>query len=487
MVVARLFYTLTAFKAPADGFNLTHVQTWYIPGTWLNSKIKVQIYAGSTDVYKAKLIHSQVYEYSITEPNKLGELLTIQLDKNIIFYPNETFFVVYGFEAGAPYPQGVITVSPIVKERYYYSNESGKWNDIAAVGPPLESYGWITRALEEKYESAVWVSLDSAPTDTIAAGATGNVSFNFNAGYANPGDNYADLIVTSNDPIHPKKIVKLLLQLNQGPQFEVANTALALNENEVLNFQVAASDKEGDSFTMAMTSSQPFVTGTLSGNTMNVACAPTFNDAGAYTITVEATDAFGNKSIASVMLTVKNVNRAPVVINPIGSGGMASYDMPTISLPTVIADPDGEKLTYTVTSSNESVVKLFMADDALIMTAKTAGTTTLTITGIDPGGLSATHSFSYTLWPTGVEENAADNIRLYPNPTKGDVTLFIAQPLKSGTVVRVTNLVGAVLSETTLQGESNQVKLDLSGLVNGLYFVKVENDNYVKTLQVVKE
>ena len=479
-------YTATAFQAPADGFNLTHVQTWYVSEAWLNSKIKVEIYAGSSNIFNAKLVYSQTYEYNIPSQIAGGEMLTIPLDKNILFYPNESFFVVFGYESGAGHAQGVVKMPEIVKNRYYYASDGAYWNDITdAAG--LQSYGWVVRALEEKYESAAWVSLNSATVDTIAAGTTRDVMLNFKAAYAKPGDNFANLVVTSNDPLHTKKIVTLLLKQNQGPKFEVEKTALTVNENETLSFQATASDLEGDNFTMSMASNPTFVTGTLTNHTMNITCSPTFSDAGVYTITVEATDEYGNKSEASVMLTVKDMNRAPVVINPVGSGGMASYDMPNISLPTIIADPDGDKLTYTVTASDPSVVKLFMADDALIMTAKAAGTTTLTITGTDPSGLSATHSFAYTVWKTGVDENLTDNASLYPNPTKGDVTLFTAQTLKSGSIIRVTNLVGTVLSETTLQGESNQVKLDMSGLVNGVYLVKIDSEGFVKTLQVVKE
>lgn len=480
------FYSATALQAPADGFNLTHVQTWYVPESWLNSRITVQIYAGSSDINMATLVQSMTYDYSITNPSTTGALLTIPLDKNIVLYPNEYFFVVFGYELGAGHAQGVVTMPQITKNRYLYSDGSGTWYDITDGGSALESYGWIVRALEETYKSAVWVTLESASADTIGAGETGNVSLNFNAANANPGDNYADLVVTSNDPLHSKKIVKLLLEVNQGPKFNIDNTALSVNENDTISFQVAATDVEGDSFTMAMGSNPSFVKGTLVGDTMNITCTPTFDDAGIYNITVEGTDSFGNKSEASIMLTVKNVNRAPVVIDSIGNGGMASYDMPVISLPSIIADPDGDKLTYVVTASNDSVVKLFMSDDALILTALNPGTATLTITGTDPGGLSCSYSFDYTLWPTGIQENSVDNIRLFPNPTKGDITVFLAQPLKSGSVVKVTNLTGSILSETTLLGDSNQIKLDISNLVNGVYLVKIESDTFAKTLQVVK-
>ncbi len=480
------FYTLTAFQAPVDGFNLSHVQTWYVPGEWLNSKIKVQIYAGSSDIYKAQLIHSQTYSYTILETNAAGEMLTIALDQNLKLYPNENFFVVFGYESGATYPQGVLTMPTVTKNRYLYSNGTGAWNDIVDAGSQLQSFGWIVRALEEKFENSAWVSLSSATADTIEAGASGEVYLDFTALPAKQGDNYANLTIISNDPLYPKKNVTLLLHLNQGPQFEVKKTSLSINEDETLNFQVVATDKEGDNFTMVMASNHSFVTYTIDNGTMDITCAPTFDDAGTYTILVEATDEFGNKNEASIVLTVKNVNRAPIVINPVGNTNMMSTEMPIISLSGIIADPDDEMLTYTVKSSNESVVKLFMADDAVIFTAKASGTSTITITGSDAGGLSATHSFDITVLFTGINKNQASIFNLYPNPTKGEFNLFLSQNLKAGSIIQVTDLLGSLLYEIKPAVGENPVKMDISKLTNGVYLVKLNSDGLIKTLQVIK-
>ncbi len=480
------FYTSTAFQAPADGFNLTDVQTWYAPGQWLNSKIKVQIYSGGGDIYSAKLVHTQTYDYNITDPNTGGELLTIHLDKNIILYPNEKFFVTFGYESGAIYPQGVVTMPNKVRDRYLYSNGNGSWSDIIDAGTGLDLFGWMVRALEGTYQSAVWVSLSSLANDTIDAGTTGDVMLNFNAAYAKPGDNLANLTVNSNDPVSPKKVVTLLLHLNKGPEFSVEKTAYSVNENGILTFDVLGNDVEADNFTMSFKSKPAFVTGTFSSKTMSITCAPTYNDAGVDTITIEATDVLGNKSEASVVLTVKNVNRAPIVVNPIGNRGIDPSEMPQYKLSDVIADPDGESLVYAITSSNESVVNIFQSPDGVIFTAQGTGTTTITITGTDAAGLSATHSFTISVWVTGIDDVLADNIKFYPNPTKGAVNLLLPQNLKEGSTIRITNLIGLVLYEQKLEKKTSQLLLDISGFADGIYLIKVENQGIEKTLNVIK-
>lgn len=479
------FYAATTFQAPSDGFNLTHVQTWYNPGSWLNSKIKVQVYAGSNNLNKATLIHSQTYEYNITTADPTGEMLTIQLDKNLLFYPNEYFFVVCGYESGATYPQGAVSIPQVITNRYMYGTGNGVWYDLTDV-TSLASYGWMVRACESNYQSAVWVSLASSPTGTIAEGQSGSISLDFKANYANPGSNIAKLEISSNDPNQAKKYVTLLLQLNQGPKFDIDKTALTVEENQVLNFKVAAKDIEGDNFTMAMTSSNSFVSSTIENDTMSITCAPTYDDAGIYTITVEAIDALNNKSEASILLTVKNVNRAPVVINPVGNRGITSSEMPNISLSSVIADPDGETLSYNVVSSNESIVKVYLADDAMILTTKSAGTTTITITGTDPEGLSVSHSFNLTVFQTGIDDNKQDEVKVYPNPTSGNLYIIHSNGVDKNTTIKITNIIGSTLYEGEVDGSSNQTMLNISNYPNGVYFVRVKGTNTDKTIKVVK-
>ncbi len=480
------FYTLTAFRAPDDGFNLTHVQTWYVPGEWLNSKIKVQVYAGSSDIYKAKLINSQIFEYSVTSADNIGQLITIPLEKNLLFYPNEYFFVVIGYESGANFPQGVVTMPSVINNRYLYGSGNGVWYDLTSAGASLQQYGWVVRALEEQYQSAVWVSLASSQTGTIPAGSAKEVSLDFKAGYSNPGENIAKLVISSNDPYKSKKTVTLILDLNQGPKFEIEKTALSVKENEILKFKVIAKDKEGDNFSMNFKTPQPFISTSFANDTLDISCSPTYDDAGVYTLVVEAEDALGNKSEASILLTVQNVNRAPVIVNPIGNKEFSYSETPYFLLSAIIADPDDDQLVYSVTSSNESVLKIYMANDAVIFTVKSSGTTTITITGTDGEGLSVSHTFSIAIWPTAVDQVVSDNIHVYPNPTKGELYIMLPNGISLGSVVKITNLIGETILEQTISYTTDKLYLDLSEFSNGVYLITFKNGNSDKIAKIIK-
>ena len=68
-------------------------------------------------------------------------------------------------------------------------------------------------------------------------------------------------------------------------------------------------------------------------------------------------------------------------------------------LGTNFSDPDGDELSYSVGSSNESVADAVISESGpiVIVQARGGGTATITITARDPGGLTATQSFRVTV------------------------------------------------------------------------------------------
>ena len=68
-------------------------------------------------------------------------------------------------------------------------------------------------------------------------------------------------------------------------------------------------------------------------------------------------------------------------------------------LGTNFSDPDGDELSYSVGSSDESVADAVISESGpiVIVQARGGGTATITITARDPGGLTATQSFRVTV------------------------------------------------------------------------------------------
>ena len=87
--------------------------------------------------------------------------------------------------------------------------------------------------------------------------------------------------------------------------------------------------------------------------------------------------------------------------DPLYNIGVSSmHDVDRDGCSRVFADPDGDALTYTVSSSALRVVTASAAGARVMLTAVGEGTATIRVTATDPGGLSATQSFTVTVSTT---------------------------------------------------------------------------------------
>ena len=84
--------------------------------------------------------------------------------------------------------------------------------------------------------------------------------------------------------------------------------------------------------------------------------------------------------------------------------------------------------------------------------------------------------------PTSVgikeEKSAGLSATLFPNPSSGNVQFAVTSPLKTGAVIRVSNNLGQLVSERTVQLSEgqNSFVLDLQNEASGIYHVSLESD-----------
>jgi hypothetical protein len=98
-------------------------------------------------------------------------------------------------------------------------------------------------------------------------------------------------------------------------------------------------------------------------------------------------------------------------------------------------------------------------------------------------GTTETVTFSTNLLSVGSNE-AFGTVVLYPNPTSGLLNVHISNQIETPTTYTVYNMLGQVIS--TKKITSTEISLDTSNFSNGVYFIKLSNDNYSKTLEFIK-
>ena len=125
---------------------------------------------------------------------------------------------------------------------------------------------------------------------------------------------------------------------------------------------------------------------------------------GTATVTVTAADPEGLTATQSFVVTVEAPNRAPVPVGSVPAQTLAPNGRVEIGLTAYFSDPDGDALNYVAASSRASVASVVVTGNVLAITGVGVGAATVTVTALDPEGLSATQTF-------GVEVRATHSNR----------------------------------------------------------------------------
>ena len=189
------------------------------------------------------------------------------------------------------------------------------------------------------------------------------------------------------------------------------------------------------------------------------------NGDGTYTIPVTVTDSNGDSFVTELVYTI--TNPAPVVDTP--TGPQAGVDNQPLSIASVISDPDGDTLAYTVDGlpaglvidPNTGEITGTVDNSASVGGANDDGVYTVTVTANDNQGGTVTDTFELTITnPAPVAENDA-------NSTTED------GPLASGNVITEndTDTDGDDLIVSEVGGDSGNVGTSVAGDNGGLFTI----------------
>lgn len=204
----------------------------------------------------------------------------------------------------------------------------------------------------------------------------------------------------------------IVSQAINDTSLKVGNPPFQINLNSVF------SDPDGDPLTFKASSNEPLVARVnISGSTLTV----TLGIPGEATITVTAEDGNGGSVQDQFAVKVALLNLDPVVSRPIGNRSMYEDDGPLeIDLKTVFSDPEGDNLTLSAQSSDNSIATTTVTStDILRLTPQKIGETEITVTANDGKGGSVQDKFTLTVTQRPnrdpVVQNEIQNVELLSN------------------------------------------------------------------------
>ncbi|MCD6506679.1 tandem-95 repeat protein, partial [Candidatus Poribacteria bacterium] len=137
-----------------------------------------------------------------------------------------------------------------------------------------------------------------------------------------------------------EKVEIIVEDVNRKPILETIN-AKSIKEGELLQFTLSATDPDGDSLIYSaeeLPEGASFSDGKFSWK-------PTYDQAGIYHVTFKVSDGKGGEDSERVEITVKDVNRSPV-LTAIGSKSVKEGE--TLEFILAASDPDKDNLVYSV-------------------------------------------------------------------------------------------------------------------------------------------
>ena len=230
-------------------------------------------------------------------------------------------------------------------------------------------------------------------------------------------DTTYQIILKVQDPYGASDVDHIYLTVENNHSPEISNTSdVSLAENVSVGTTVAtisASDAEGENITGSITAGNDSNLFTFNEDTgaITTAAALDYETATSHTLTITATDAFGNTSTVNQVVNVTNVNEVPT-ISSMNAVSLAEDVSSGTSVATASAsDVDaGTTLTYSISSGNDAGHFAINSSTGAITTAdsldyETTTSYTLAVTASDG---TLTTSTNQVINITDVSEGAND-------------------------------------------------------------------------------
>ncbi len=476
----------TQYNAGASGFNLSHVETWARTETVASVTLTVEVRAGGTSVADAVKVGQGSLTINGFGSDESGAFQQIALDKPALIYPNENFYVIVTYPFGLNYPQGAFTDSETISNRYLYYDE-GAWGDLQTISG-FETIGWLMFAGEQTAADVSWLKITSDQTGTVSAGNSSAIQLHFDGNIAQRGDQIANVVIKTNDPVTPVVHIPVTLHLNDAPKFGTVPDQITVAEGSTLTLKVTVKDPEGNTFIVNPAQTYTNVSSTFDGSMMTVTLTPTFGSAGNYNFVFKAKDQYDAESQLTLAVQITHTNRAPVYVGTSKTISLnADGELNEFALSDYFADPDGDDMTYTITSSAD-VLDVFASKSSFIIRPKAAGEANLAFALTDAHGATLNDTLKAVVnLVLAVEPKQNTGVSIYPNPVRETVNIQLTSEWKGELSVEILDATGRQMlnNKSTIIG--NALSLDVTSLGRGFYLMRLNAEGKQAVVKLIKE
>ncbi|OHX66401.1 S8 family serine peptidase [Flammeovirga pacifica] len=471
----------TAFVAPKDGFNLSHVETYYRPYGKDNADIRVNILVGS-DINTATEVYENVFTTETLGTDEEGDFIVFDLGEEITFFPGERFFVVFTYSQGVEYAQGIVVEESRIGNTFYIWTTDGILDITTDAN--WEGLRWMNKAMAKNPITGSWLEIDSEG-GALEVDATATFNVSLDASFAKKVDNYAAVKAYTNDPFNPELEFLVTLKKNASPSFGddiVSSLDMDVLTEKTISFM--AEDREGHTFTYGLESPTNSVTATEVDGKYEINIAPQYADGDMFKFSVTATDELEEKTMHEVTVNVNLINRAPefigdeVVNIKVGESTQMSPE-------ELFIDHDGDELTFEIATSDHGIAVATMAGKYFFMAGISTGSTEVAFMATDKDGLSTIQTVEVNVGgqdsPTSIDQDVlVSEVKNFPNPVLTETTISFNLKEQGNVSVAVYNINGGMverLNVGTMASGVQKVEYNASKLNTGMYIYAIMVDN----------
>jgi hypothetical protein len=438
------FTVATKFNAGAEGFNISHIETWFQTGELLAGTVKAEVRAGGTSIANAVKVASGTLDFTGSGSDVKGSWKQIKLNEAAALYPNEDFYIVITYPLGIERPQGTLKHEATTPGRYYYYDEDF-WHDLQEVeSPGFNTLALLMYAGEQTPVNSAWLSVTSPTQATLAKGDTSSVAIKFHGSIATRGDQVAKVVISSNDPLRPRVSVPVSLHLNEAPKFSNVPVEVLVNEKQTLTLNIGVKDAEGHTVTVKALDTYAGVTHSFANGVLSISITKDYGQAGAYTYKFTATDQYNAVSELILPVNVIHTNRAPVFVGEKTLTYYSTGHLEEYSIEDYFNDPDGDAFTFSVSSSDVDVVDVFSSKGQFLLKPLAAGESKLAFTTTDALGAVTKDTITVTVNNVlGIEETNG-GLKVYPNPVQRTAQVILGSEWKGNVAIAITDAAGRI-------------------------------------------